>query len=434
MAQAWVQPDRPRLTRSGLFLLAAILLFPVVGAFVAMAAPKLAALQHRSPPVLTANHLVTLAWGTMIALGALHQLLPAAAGVRHEPSPLVAWQFLLHVAGVAGLAAGLWFHQTGPLLAGGSAVFMSVLMSAGTAWWVCVRRTRWSWPLTYISVAITGLVTATAWGTLLALNWHLGFWNALLLPMGLTIHLTLGLALWFVFLIAGVSYYLLVRFTTRRSLDGTRGGAVFILLLTGSVAVLSGVFLHPLLLRAGLLAWAAGGVLYALDLRLFLRAWGRTLDITRVHWQIIAAETIVLSAGCLGYAIRLTIIPEPIRWIVAGVALFLTGWVTLAITGQAYKVTPFLMWYYRFARGMPAYDVPRLDAPYWPRTALPPLVLLGAAGPLIGLGVLLGMPAISATGGAAYFLGSCVFSWLLGYSWLPRLWQVRRDLTPPPRV
>ena len=93
MAQAWVQPDRPRLNRSGLFLIAAILLFPVVAAFVALAAPKLATLQHRSLPVLTANHLVTLGWGTMVAIGALHALLPAAAGVRQDVPHIVRWQF-----------------------------------------------------------------------------------------------------------------------------------------------------------------------------------------------------------------------------------------------------------------------------------------------------------------------------------------------------
>jgi hypothetical protein len=426
MARAWVQPDRPRLNRSGLFLVTAVLLFPIVAGFVAVAAPRLAALQHRSLPVLTANHLVTLGWGTMVALGALHQLLPAAAGVRHEPSRLVAGQFVIHLGGVIGLAAGLWSRQTGPLIAGGSAVVISVLISAGTAWRILARRTRSNWALSYISVAITGLVTATAWGTLLALNWRFGFWKALLLPMGLTVHLTLGLVLWFVFLIVGVSYHLLVRFTTHRSLDGTRVRAVFILLVSGSAAVLGGAFIHPLLLRAGLLAVAAAGFLYVEDLRRFLGAWGRERDVTRVHWQILSAETLLLSAGLLAYAAGLTVAPEPTRWTVAGVALFLTGWVTLAITGQAYKVTPFLMWYYRFALGVPAYDVPRLEAPYWPRAAVPPLVLLAAAGPLISLGVLVGMPPISAAGGAAYFLGACVFSWLLGYSWLPRLWGLRR--------
>lgn len=282
--------------------------------------------------------------------------------------------------------------------------------------------------MSYAAVALGGLAAATIWGTILALNWRVGLWAALLLPMGLTVHLTLGLVLWFAVLITGVSYYLLVRFTAHRTLADTRVRGVFVLLLAGAAAILLGAFLHPLLLRGGLLALGAAGLLYTADLRRFIRAWGRALDVTRVHWQLIAGETLALSVGLIAYALRL--LPEPARWIAAGVALFLTGWVTLAITGQAYKVTPFLMWYYRFALGIAAYDVPRMEAPYWPRAALPPLVLLGGAGPLISLGILLGAPWVSGAGGAAYFLGACVFSWLLGYSWLPRLWQVRATNSP----
>src|SRR3989337_228888 len=231
MARAWGQPDRRRLSRSGRFLAGAVLLFPVVAAFVASAASKLATLQHRSLPVLTANHLVTLGWGTMVALGALHQLLPAAAGVRHDPSRLIAWQFVLHLAGVILLAAGFWSRHTGGLIAGGTAVLTSILISAGTAGWVLARRTRWSWPLSYVTVALAGLVAAAAWGTTLALNWRLSFWTALLLP-------------------------------------------VVVLLLAGSLAVLSGAFVSPLLVRGGTLALGAAGLIYAGDLRRFIGAWG----------------------------------------------------------------------------------------------------------------------------------------------------------------
>jgi hypothetical protein len=429
MAQAWVQPDRPRLTRSGLFLVAAILLFPAVAAFVAVAAPKLALLQHRSLPVLAANHLVTLGWGTMVAIGGLHALLPAAAGVRQDVPRVVPWQFGVHLWGVLILGASFWTRSTGGLIAGGGAIVASVLISAGAAWWTLARRTRWSWPLTYITVALGGLVAATTWGGVLAVNWRAPFWRTLLLPPGLTVHLTLGLVLWFVVLITGVSYYLLVRFTTLRTLDATHVRPVFVLLVAASAAILTGAFTFRPVLRGGLLLLGAAGILYAADLRRFVRAWGRALDVTRVHWQLIAVDTVLLSVGLIAYAAG--VLPDPIRWIVAGVSLFLTGWVTLAITGQAYKITPFLMWYYRFALGMPAYDVPRLEAPYWPRSAVAPLSLLAAAGPLISLGVLVGLPWMSGAGGAAYFLGACLFSWLLGYSWLPRLWTIRSGAARP---
>ena len=427
MAQAWIQPDRPRITRSGLFLAGAVLTFPLVATFVALAAPNLASLQHRTSVVLAANHLMTLGWGTMIALGALHQLLPAAAGVRHEPGRIVVAQFAVHVVGVVLLAVGFWWRATLILITGGSAIVASVLTSAGIAARVLRARTRWNDPLTMVVVAIVSLVLVTAWGLLLGLNGRYAFAPALLQPMGLTVHLTLGLLGWFTCLIVGVSYYLLPRFTTRRSLEGTHLRTIGILLVAGAGAMLIGALVAPGLVRVGLLAVGVSGLIYAADVRVFVASWGRGRDMTRLHWQIVIGETVVLSLGLIAYALGL-LAASATSWIVAGVSLFLTGWVTLAITGQAYKVTPFLMWYYRFALGMPAYDVPRLEAPYWPRGALPSLVLLGTAGPLISLGVVLAAPGIATAGGIAYFLGSCVFAYLLGYSWLPRLWQARGRL------
>lgn len=420
MAQAWIQPDRPRITYSGLFLAGALLAFPIVAAFVAAASPRLGALQHRTPAVLAANHLVTLGWGTMIALGALHQLLPAAAGVRHEPGRLVAVQFVVHLTGVILLAAGFWYQTAAVYVTGGIAVVLSVLASAATALWVLRRRRRWDEILLFISAALVCLVLVVLWGLTLAVNLRYTFWPALLRPMGLTVHLTLGLLGWFGFLITGVSYYLLQRFTTRRTLAGSRPKLVFGLLAAAIGSLLAGAFTSPLLVRAGLAASGAAGLVYVQDVRRFVGAWSRARDITRLHWRLLIVETFVLSVGLIAYAAG--ILPGPAgRWAVAGVTLFLTGWVTLAITGQAYKVTPFLMWYYRFALGMPAYDVPRLDAPYWPRGALPAVLFMALAGPLMSAGILAGAPAVSAAGGAALFLGSCVFSYLLGYSWLPRL-------------
>lgn len=403
---------------------AAVLLFPLVAAFVAAAAPRLAALQHRTAVVLAANHLVTVGWGTLIALGALHQLLPAAAGVRHEPGRVVAVQFVVHLIGTALLAAGFWWAQRVVLIAGGAAVALSVLASAATAVWVLRRRRRFEEPLWFVTGALAGLVLVVLWGLTLGVNLRYAFWPALLHPMGLIVHLSLGLVGWFGLLVTGVSYYLLPRFATRRSLQGSHPRLVFSLLATAVVALLSGAFAAPPLVRVGLALAAAAGGVYAADVRHFIAAWNRRRDITRLYWQLLLAETVVLSAGALAYAAG--VLPgADARWAVAGVTLFLTGWMTGAITGQAYKVTPFLMWYYRFALGMPAYDVPRLEAPYWPRGALPAAVLTMAGGPLISLGVLLSAPGLAAVGGGAYFAGACGFSYLLGYSWLPRLWRLR---------
>ncbi|MBI3998454.1 MAG: hypothetical protein HY355_05420 [Armatimonadetes bacterium] len=419
-----------RLVRTGVFLVGAILGFPVVAAFVVASAPGLALLQHRSMLGLAANHLVTLGWGTMVALGALHQLLPSAAGVRREPGRLVLGEFVAYVTGVVLLALGFLVRSAALRIAGGTVITATIAVFLWVAAAILRPRTRTLVTLRFVATALACLGLVVAWGLLLVLNWQFVFWRALLLPMGLEVHLALGLIGWFALLVTGVSYYLLPRFADVRDLTGFRAEAVFAGLAGGTAALIIGTFGSPLLISAGLLLVAAAGVVYAVDLGRFIAAWNTPAwDLTRAHWRVLAIETVLLSTGLALAALGL--LPgEGLRWLLAGVTLFLLGWVTLAITGQAYKVTPFLMWYYRFSLGMPALEVPRLEAPYWPRAGVAPLVLLTSGGPLIGLGTLLAAPAVSLAGGIAFLAGACCFSYLLGYSWLRRLWGGRRPAAP----
>ncbi|MDR7516372.1 MAG: hypothetical protein QN210_04075 [Armatimonadota bacterium] len=422
---AWAQPDRPHLTRSGLFLLAAVLGFPVVAALVAFAAPRLAALQVRSPAVLAANHLVTLGWGTMIALGALHQLLPAAAGVRRDPGRDVVIQFAAYLGGVAALAVGFGARLTGVLIAGGVLVVLSAGYTLIVAAAVVRRRSRWPAGLDLLVAATACLGLVTVWGLLLAANWRLAVWPRLLIS-GLQVHLALGLVGWFGLLIAGASYYLLPRFAGLKESPVLRSRAVLLAGVAAVAGLAAGALAGGTFTRWGLIALGVAALLYAWDVAAFLRQWTKPApDITRAHWRVVAAGTAVLGAGVL-LAAAGGLPGDRVRWAAAGVAWYLLGWVTLVITGQAYKVTPFLMWYYRFALGMSAYDVPRLEAPYWPRAGAVPLVLLTAGSVLIAGATLAGHPAAAAAGGAAYAGGAAVFSYVLGYSWLPALWRVRR--------
>lgn len=419
-----------RAARTGLFLAGGVLGFPIVAAFVAVASPRLAVLQHRSMPGLAANHLVTLLWGTMIAIGALHQLLPAAVGVRREPGRLVLWQFLVHVLGVVLMTAGFLGRSVDLLVAGAAAVVASIAILLGVAASLIRQRRRTLPVLRFVIAALASLGATATWGLVLAANWKFVFWRDLIGPMGLAVHLALGLVGWFAFLITGVSYYLLPRFAGTGDLPGIRPEAVFWTLGAGLLLLLASALLGPPLARAGGAAVGAAGLLYTADLVRYLRAWRpHAPDITRAHWQVLAGEGALLSLGVLAWATGL--LPgAALRWGVAGITLFLLGWVTLAITGQAFKVTPFLMWYYRFHLGMSALEVPRLPAPYWPRAALAPFVLLAAAPGLIALGVLRADPLVATAGGVGFLAGACLFAFVLGYSWLPAWWSGRR----PPRA
>jgi hypothetical protein len=86
--------------------------------------------------------------------------------------------------------------------------------------------------------------------------------------------------------------------------------------------------------------------------------------------------------------------------------------------GQLYKVTPFLMWHYRFAKGMTPLEVPRLPAPYYPREGIAPFYLTATGGVLLSAAVAAGQPALGVLGGALLLIGGVGFWYLMAVSWI----------------
>lgn len=416
-----IAPDRPHVPYPAVFLAGAVLGFPLVAASVALIAPALARLHYHTWSVLAANHLVTLGWGTMVAMGALYQLFPAAAGVRRDPRKTDAVIAAFYIAAVVGLAAGFW-TRTVPLIIAAGAVLVGTILALETMAWVIVaQRRRWSWPLTYVATALVALLGVTVWGLLTAANWRWKFWPALLGSPGLGVHAPLGLVGWFGLLVVGVSYYLLPRFADRAAPPTRFVASIYALLVISIVGLSAGAGGSAWATRAGLGVLGAGGLVYALDVVRYVSAWrGQAPDITKTHWMVIAGETVMLSLGSIAAAVR--VLPgDPNRWLAAGVALFLLGWLTLTIMGQVYKVTPFLMWYYRFSLHIPAYDVPRLPAPYWPAPGPWALAATALGGLLISGAILLGSVVLGQIGGLLFLAGGLIFSITIGYSWLPAL-------------
>ncbi|MDR7387439.1 MAG: hypothetical protein QN170_08395, partial [Armatimonadota bacterium] len=108
--------------------------------------------------------------------------------------------------------------------------------------------------------------------------------------------------------------------------------------------------------------------------------------------------------------------------------------VTLAIMGQLYKVTPFLMWYYRYAQGLSAYDVPRLAAPYFPRWGVTAFALTASGGSLLPAAVLAGGAAPARVAAVLFAVGCAVYAAGIAFSWIVAVLVRTPQPSPSPSV
>ncbi|MDR7415223.1 MAG: hypothetical protein QN193_11320 [Armatimonadota bacterium] len=414
------------------FLATAVLLLPLFGAAVAWVAPALAATSPRSWPILAANHLGTLGWGTLTAMGALHQMFPAMLGISHRPGRPALVQFALTVLGLLLLITGFLRQDADWVAVGGGISWASVGLLVVLLGRMLPHRRRWSRSVTGVLLSLFSLLLTVTWGALMALNWRFRFAPGLWLWAGVGVHAAVGLVGWFGQLVVSVSYYLLPRFTgVRLPGDGALGWLLGLLNVSVALLVVAALRADADLARAAaglgaLAAWA-----YARDLVRFLRgARQRAPDLTNGYWWAIAVQTAVLGALAAGWAaggLRV----EGVRLASASGLAILAGWVTWAIMGQLYKVTPFLMWHYRYAKGMSAEEVPRLPAPYFPREGVVAFVLSVGGSSLAGTGVLLGSPLLAAVGGWTFFAGTGVYALLMGLSWMVAAMRGAASGRPP---
>lgn len=426
----------PGMTPAVPFMATAVLLLPLVGLGLFAVSARVAAGEVRTYPVLAVNHLITLGWGTLLAMGSIHQMFPAMIGVPLRPGRAALVQFGLSLTGAVVLVIGFLLGHVVWIAVGGTLAWIGIVLFV----WLTVRlipqRRRWLPETTGVLLALIYLLLAATWGLLMGLNWTRQFWPGLLTNAGVGVHAALGVGGWFVQLVVSVSYYLLPRFmglhrtgqTAHGDMDEHSSGdderaprlaPVLILLNTGVILLLVAAFAGSSLpARTGATLLAAAGVLYAGDLARILRARQRTKpDLTVHHWWAIWGQTVLLLLLAAVWAVG-GFAGEGRRVAAAAVTLLLTGWLTLAIMGQLSKVTPFLMWYYRFALGMPAAEVPRLAAPYYPAAGIPPFYLSVAGSTLLAAGVLFTAPLLARAGSLLFLIAVLAFWYVMAVSWI----------------
>ncbi|MBE3598594.1 MAG: hypothetical protein IMX02_07265 [Limnochordaceae bacterium] len=406
---------------------------PVAALLLVLVAGRLAGGLHMTTRVFAAAHSLTLGVGSTTIVGAAYQMSSALLGARLWGERIIPWQLGIYLAGAGSLVAGFWYGSFVLLAWGGSlvaaAAWVYVAIMLRTAGRLRRRtgppasrqgRPQWVHALA-MALATVNFGLVTTWGLVLALSMRYPLWPGLWAGhRGLVVHLALGLGGWFALMVVGVSYRLVPIVHGARIASQPRGLAV-VALVTGAVllAVTGALGRHGWALRLAAALIAPAGALYVWELaRLLQHRRRRAPDLNVSHWWAVMGYTLVLAAMGLGWAAGLVGPEHGERLGVLAAVLFLAGWVVQAILGQLYKVTPFLMWYYR-AFIPDVLQISRLPDLYAPRPGRLAFWLTNAGVVLMGYGIARADGGWATAGAVLLAAGCGLVAWMLGYSWIP---------------
>lgn len=298
------------------------------------------------PPTLAVTHLMALGWGTMIILGASHQLVPVLIEGRLYSERLAGTSFVLAAVGIPLLVVGFYgFHTGWPMQLGGILINAAVVCYlVNVALSIREKKTRDVYAF-FILAAALWLFATTFFGLLLVYNFRYNF-----LPQDslsyLSIHAHMGLAGWFLLLVVGVGARLIPMFLVSKYVNKKRLWTIFALVNTG--------LLGFIILRSGVVADAsayAPFVLVAVGLGLFVHYCSRAYK-ERIRKQVDDPMKIsLLSVALLALPIISLLVvigfvsrePKSNLVLLYGFCIFF-GWITAIILGMTFKTLPFIIW------------------------------------------------------------------------------------------
>lgn len=391
--------------------------------------PGLVLGSYAAPGALAVVHLLTLGFGTMVLVGAMHQLVPVLLVTRLFSPRLGGPVFVLLAVGAAGVILGLALVRVLPLAIGGTLV-LAGLTTFGANLLLTVRRAgRVDAVARAMVLAVAFLILTALLGLAIALA---RAWPALAGALGhaTPLHLGLGLAGAFFTAIAGAGHKLLAMFGLAHGVGPARLNG-----LTGCV----GGALAALALHVFLGPRTAGGALPTVASMLFTAAVA--LFVVDVATILRARMRRRLEPALRTYLCALAfVLPVPVLLltghVVPAVTATLLGFLPLAVAGMLIKITAFLAWQHRYA-GRIGRSGGSGRVPVLADMTRPGLARATAAGLGLGTAALLaaratGVPSLAAVAGTLGALGA--WSLVAHLAWIVLGRHVARTPSPAREV
>ncbi|MGN6165984.1 MAG: cytochrome C oxidase subunit I [Flavisolibacter sp.] len=320
------------------FLVATIFLFFSTNAFT----------QHYfHPRTLAITHTVALGWGTMIILGASHQLVPVLIESKLFSNFLAYLSFILAGAGIPLLVYSFfnfqfnWSAQTGAVLINAAIVAYLINVAAS----ILKSKTE-NVHAVFVFTAAAWLLVTTVIGLLLVCN----FTNSILPKDSLqylSLHAHIGIVGWFLLLVIGVGSRLIPMFLISKYDDRKMLWRIYFLINAGLIIFIITFFLglspSVYLLPVVVIFWAL--FLFGKFCRNAYRLRIRKQVDEQMKISLFSVAMMLLPVLFLLVLIVLLVFSFANQKLVLayGFSVFF-GWITAIIFGMTFKTLPFIVW------------------------------------------------------------------------------------------
>ena len=320
------------------FVIAAILLFLSADEWMNL---------YFSPKLIAIVHILLLGWATMIAFGALYQLVPVVYETSLFSEKLAKVTFYLFTLSVILLSYSFWISSfAGLLIYTSLLMFFSLLLFVINLAMTYRKRTKSNIQSQFISAAIFWLAITELLGTLIALNFKFHFLSDSHIHY-LKIHAHFGLLGWFLMLIMGASSILIPMFLISHETNEKKLKGAFYFTNIGLVFLsLNWLFFHINVLHVlAVLLMIVGVFHYGIYVyKVYRSRLRKVLDIP-LKLSVIAIVLLLIPALiALYFLIFDAFNAETMRIIMVYGLSMVFGIITTLILGQIYKTLPFVVW------------------------------------------------------------------------------------------
>ncbi len=319
----------------------------VVSAVLLLASSHAFSGHYFQPKILAVTHAMALGWGTMIILGASHQLLPVLTGGKLYSPSLAYLSFIFSGTGIPLLVWAFYiFDMHWPAQYGAVLVNTGVLLYLINVGASIDQSRHGNVHATFIFTAGVWLFITTAVGGFLVFNF-----TAHILPENslhyLSLHAHIGIAGWFLLLVIGVGSRLIPMFLISKfNHPGMLWWMYF--LINGGLVIFLILFLLPFpsftyLFPAALVAAAL--VLFGAYCRHAYRQRIRKQVDGQMKISLLSVLMMIVPMVFLFTIIAVLLLSGASTSLVLayGFTIFF-GWLTALILGMTFKTLPFIVW------------------------------------------------------------------------------------------